>query len=227
MNLQRGLVGHYVTPGSIGDTVLHDETGNDYHATGGTVTTDPNGVIDTAVLQDGLDATTNAPAIKDAIEAAMFTVAVWWRQDLHNNAQDWRDLIKWNDGSTKQAVKRLERSNADESPNSDYWCNFGMEPTTTKGSMASSDIGVAGGEWFHLTIIVDGDADSFRILVNAEVDQIGTVDTAEINRPISDIRIGPDDGGAAFEDLRFYNRVLSNGEADALVNQRSAQVMRV
>lgn len=221
MNLQRGLVGQFVSgKDSIKQNSLRDASGYNNHAGSSTVATDSSGIIDTAVQTDGATQYSASDPIKDAIENAQFSISVWWRQDSHQDSDDWADLIQWRDDS-KETTKRLERSNADSSPNSDWWCNFGMNPAQSKGSLSQSDTGVAGGEWFHWLCTVDGSAGEFNVYVNAELAQQSDSEAAEIYRPNTDIRLNANAAEGAFEEVRFYNRILSEREINRLYQMRN------
>lgn len=220
MNLQKGLIGHYVSnASSIGNNILYDASGYGSHTTENTLTTD-TGFMDTSVRGDGNTLYISSSKIKDAIENAEFTVSLWWKQD-YDSTQNWVDLIQWKDDSSKQSTKRLERGYAESSTESDYWCNFGMNPDQRKGAISNSNLGFLEGEWFHIVVRVDSVNDLFTVFINNQIDGETSVDTTEIYRPNTDIRIKPHSSQSNFEDLRIYNRALPDSEIQQLYNMRN------
>lgn len=214
--LETGLVGHFVARNNFTNgSDLYDRSPQGVDATGsGTITT-TTGKLHRALDADGNSVTWDNQAFRDAVANADYAVCMWIKQDDQTSNSDWVDVIQWDDGTTKQSTKRIERGSASASSNQDYWINLGMNPGNSKGALSRNNIGIANGVWWHLGVVVDSENDEFTIYVNGSQDRQSTVDEAEIADP-GTITINVGEYGGDVEDIRFYKRALTQEEIQTL-----------
>jgi hypothetical protein len=215
--LAKRLVARYCAGAdSITSDTLLDVT--PYNTNAGTQSlTTQTGKFDTALDVDGNTVTFNSQPFRDAVANANYSITMWVKQDDQSSGSRFRDVIVWNDGTTKQSTKRIERASASSSTNQDYWINLGMNPNDNKGALFSNDIGVSNNTWWHLAVVVDATNNEFTVYVNGSADTQSAVDEAEIADP-GNVAVNQGPYGGAIEDLRFYARPLSSDEVSRLAN---------
>lgn len=217
LNLQKGLVGHW-TMASIDNEAIRDSSANDFHLSDGTPST-TTGFIEQSIIAEGQSYSYGNAKFMNAIGNAEFSICFWVKQT--SNQDNFQDFIVWNDGTSKQSAKRIERGFSEGSTEQDYWTNLGMNPNTSKGNLNNRSIGIEINNWWHLAVTVSGSDNTFRVYVNGNIDRSSAVETSEIESP-GELSIDASGAyNANIEDLRFYDRSLSKEEVSSIYNARS------
>lgn len=201
-------VAHWKLNETAGATALDSEGGHD-----GTLVNDPEwtpGIDGGGLAFDGSNDLVTVPHSDDLSFTERFTFLAWIRADSFGAATDYQAVLTKGDASVHN-----------------YW--FGVRGTEVVldfkvgGSwhkFTTSGAALTPGRWYHIATTFDNSADSVRLFIDGAEATSDTMSvTPEANTQI--IRIGNsafsgEDWPGMLDDVRIYDRVLSDGDIAAL-----------
>jgi hypothetical protein len=213
-DLSDGLIAYYPFNGNA-----NDESGNDNHGVirGPTLTKDRFGHQEQAFYFDGQGDFVEIPDTP-ALNPARLSISVWVMVDSTASSSD-IDIIS-KDGETYQRQYLLTRSerghfraHIGQANGSFYWYDGSISPTAQ--------------QWYHLAQIWDGQTLELYVNGKPDVATYRQADRAGVIISEQPVRVG---GGAPvgqlplwfkgmIDDIRIYDRVLTQAEIEALYNE--------
>ena len=206
-SLTDGLVAYYPFNGNA-----NDESGNGNHGTvyGATLTEDRFGNPDSAYNFDGVDDYIDIP-YSDTMEPSIFTISLWFKMTTTKSKLA---LINESDGVCHHGYGLYVTNNK---------IHFETDPSSGcgDGTIIYSNDSVNDGIWHHIVAIYD--ADSYLKLYIDNVLQDDIKKGFAYSKTHVSIRVGMYRGDGRFfpgpiDDIRIYNRVLSESEIQQLAN---------
>lgn len=217
-----GLVAYYPFDGNA-----NDESGNENDGTvdGATLITDRNGNPNSAYYFDGVNDFINVPPSPILSVSHEFTISVWISPNYDNmELRSNYHIIKM--GGSKRDTRNTNYRIGlfDDAGISAQLVHLGMGNGNTYYGYYMCNINEPIPEdiWTHVTATYNGENKTVKIFIN------GVINRTHLNVPKDPItgnwalRIGDDYGGwksfyeGLIDDIRIYNRVLSEAEVSAL-----------
>ena len=207
--LNDGLIGHW---SFNGNALEANSNGNDGVVIGAILTNDREGYPFSAYEFDGTDDRINSISLQ---QSQIMTTSIWFKPNISHTGQ----LI--NTGSTHNLVIEATSNSKIEA-----WLWL---PTVGKQGLVVSNGTYIVDEWNHVTYVYNYSAGSTEMYLNGIKVGTGTTTTnPEMNQ--SEIVIGMHWGqtikpfNGALDDVRFYNRALSENEIQLLSSSYTRQL---
>jgi len=202
LNLQKGLVGHWtMDDADTSGGTLYDKSAYDNH---GTLVNSPTagatGKLGEAYTFDGSSNYIQTPLTGDTAKRS-YSISVWFNVNSINGSE----MFVGNYDGSNGMLARLEGNDV-----FDLW----HDSNSIEGGTVTL------GEWTHAVYTYDGS--NGAIYKNTTEVASGTIPDSSIS---NDLRIAETYDNRYFDgkldDIRIYNRVLSESEISALYNMRS------
>src|SRR5690606_22078120 len=223
-----GLVGWYpLDAGDATDSSVHKNNGMSYDVKGGS---NRYGIEDKATRFDGLKSYIEV-ADQDYLSISTtgaITISVWMQVISQNFPTSTIDnYIHWlGKGVGGQHEYALRMYDQDDSKNSNRVSAYVFNLTGGLGAGRAFQEPLALGEWLHIVAVYDYPNDAIRIYKNAKHDGESTFASFNITpeNGTAPFRIGTRDLTSylkgVLDDLRVYNRVLTDEEIYALYKEQ-------
>lgn len=214
-DLQKGLVGHWtMDDADTSGGVLYDSSAYDNHGTlRNTVTTGSSGQLGESYSfeggsEDGYIEIDNSNSL-----SSPKNLTVSARLYLNSSVSETGNIF------SKQNDEYRWRIDSDRS----MW--FLVQGPSGQEVIKLADT-VPIDEWFNHSVVVDFSIPELRFYLNGDLVNSEIINNTEFSSSNANVYIGTYDGGSEFwngeiDDIRVYNRVLSENEVRALYNMRS------
>ena len=214
-DLVTGLVANYAFNGNA-----NDESGNGNNGTvnGATLTTDRFGIVDKAYLFNGIDNDISVP-FSNSLNSIQnqFTITAWVFMDGGGGAGGCCPVLL---NLNSQNIGGINfRTQSTSNTSRAFYAVFYNEPITNPRAIdVFSNVGLSGLEWHHVACVADAAKGNAKLFFDgvfvAENNSTQTFNS--INYDGTDLIIGNRNGknwwGGKLDDIRIYNRVLSEAE---------------
>lgn len=211
MDLQQGLIGHWTMDSRDFDNgTIRDKSGHGNHgsATSGLTFGEP-AIVGTGVL---FSDTSDEQITISPISSTDLTLSCWYRYDGLGNGI-WN--TPFGDGNGTEHHILIEEDGSGE---------IGFY----NGSFYGSGYNLSVGEWYHIVTVKSGTQQKIYVNNDLKLDSNNSFDNSASDNSFE--TIGNYEPGAnqsslgVLDDVRAYNRMLSEDEINALYNMRSQQV---
>jgi len=217
--LEKGLIGWWKLDEMKGE-FASDSSGNKNHGKLEKGAAWTRGKLDGGVLFDGLDDYLEIPTSETFNLNGALTVAAWYRHDGKSNADYGRIVGKaWPDAAAPFLVWALHLDLAGQK------AVFALTQSDKTATAVAAQQRLPAGQWCHVAGVFDPAGPKIIIYINGVKDGEKATKLADVAVQNTPIRMGDDAvmnqrAKGAIDDVRIYNRALTETEIQALANGR-------